>query len=184
MTSRTTVTKGFTLVELLIVIVVIGILAAITLVAYNGVQQKARDASRQSALNTIEKGLEMYYIANGSYPSSGNSPSTAMSSGVWLTTADTSWGVLAAALKPYITPLPSDPTSTPGQSVLTATGNVFDFAYYSNSTGYYCGAGDNQMYVLAFKLESGAQENTIHTACTSGNPFPTYTGTSEIGDIK
>ena len=41
-------TKGFTLVELLIVIVVIAILAAISIVAYNGVTQKARDDERQS----------------------------------------------------------------------------------------------------------------------------------------
>lgn len=38
--------SGFTIVELLIVIVVIGILAAITIVAYNGVQQRARDMTR------------------------------------------------------------------------------------------------------------------------------------------
>ena len=38
---------GFTIVELLIVIVVIGILAAITIVAFNGVQQRARDAQRR-----------------------------------------------------------------------------------------------------------------------------------------
>ena len=39
-------TKGFTLVELLIVIVVIAILAAISIVAYNGVTNKARDDER------------------------------------------------------------------------------------------------------------------------------------------
>ena len=42
-------TKGFTLVELLIVIVVIAILAAISIVAYNGVTNKARDDERAKA---------------------------------------------------------------------------------------------------------------------------------------
>lgn len=40
--------KGFTIVELLIIIIVIGILASITIVAYNGTQNRARDASRLS----------------------------------------------------------------------------------------------------------------------------------------
>ena len=39
---------GFTIVELLIVIVIIGILAAITIVAYNGIQQRAQAATVQS----------------------------------------------------------------------------------------------------------------------------------------
>jgi type IV pilus assembly protein PilA len=46
---------GFTIVELLIVIVVIGILAAITVVAYSGIQQRARDAKIASALQSVNK---------------------------------------------------------------------------------------------------------------------------------
>jgi general secretion pathway protein G len=42
--------SGFTIVELLIVIVVIGILAAITIVAYNGVQNRAKTAALTSDL--------------------------------------------------------------------------------------------------------------------------------------
>jgi prepilin-type N-terminal cleavage/methylation domain-containing protein len=60
--------SGFTLVELLIVIVVIAILAAITVVAYNGVQQRARTTSRISAVRSIQKALEMYRVTNGVYP--------------------------------------------------------------------------------------------------------------------
>lgn len=52
--------KGFTIVELLIVIVVIGILAAITIVAYNGLQGRARDAQRKSDLGTMAKLLNVY----------------------------------------------------------------------------------------------------------------------------
>lgn len=61
--------RGFTIVELLIVIVVIGILATITIVAYNGIQVRARDADRASDISTIKKKLEIYYASNGSYPS-------------------------------------------------------------------------------------------------------------------
>lgn len=52
-------TSGFTIVELLIVIVVIGILAAIVIVAYSGVQNRAYDTSVQSDLRSIAKKLEL-----------------------------------------------------------------------------------------------------------------------------
>lgn len=51
--------RGFTIVELLIVIVVIGILAAIVIVAFNGVQQRANTAAVTSDLSTFKKKLEM-----------------------------------------------------------------------------------------------------------------------------
>lgn len=60
--------KGFTIVELLIVIVVIGILAAITIVAYNGVQGRANDTAVQSDLKNFATRLSMYQVDNGSYP--------------------------------------------------------------------------------------------------------------------
>jgi type II secretion system protein G len=60
--------SGFTIVELLIVIVVIGILAAISLVAYANVQTKARDSRRASDLSLISKAIEMYRLDNGGYP--------------------------------------------------------------------------------------------------------------------
>lgn len=59
--------SGFTIVELLIVIVVIGILAAITIASFNGIQQKARDTQRKQHLADIAKALEIYYIRNGDY---------------------------------------------------------------------------------------------------------------------
>lgn len=60
---------GFTIVELLIVIVVIGILAAITIVSFNGVQQKARDTERKSDIGQFHKALELFYAENNYYPS-------------------------------------------------------------------------------------------------------------------
>jgi prepilin-type N-terminal cleavage/methylation domain-containing protein len=60
--------RGFTIVELLIVIVVIGILAAIVIVAYNGVQQKAHNAQIISGVQAYRKALLSYQAVNGSYP--------------------------------------------------------------------------------------------------------------------
>lgn len=67
-------TNGFTIVELLIVIVVIAILAAITIVAYNGIQNSAYDSTVQSDIGNAAKKIELYRISNGSdlYTSNGN----------------------------------------------------------------------------------------------------------------
>lgn len=62
--------RGFTIVELLIVIVVIAILAAITIVAYNGIQKRARDAERAQDISSIQKVLEVYYVDKGYFPPS------------------------------------------------------------------------------------------------------------------
>lgn len=59
---------GFTIVELLIVIVVIGILAAITIVAYNGVQERANNSKTTSTLNVWVKALTLYKVDNGHWP--------------------------------------------------------------------------------------------------------------------
>lgn len=61
-------TRGFTIVELLIVIVVISILAAISVVAYTGIQERARSSSMVSAVNQYAKAIEMYRTVHGVFP--------------------------------------------------------------------------------------------------------------------
>jgi len=71
MTNKETLKlKAFTIVELLVVIVVIGILAAITIVGYTGVSKKAVEASLKSDLSNATKRLEMYKVDYGYYPDS------------------------------------------------------------------------------------------------------------------
>jgi prepilin-type N-terminal cleavage/methylation domain-containing protein len=81
--------RGFTIVELLIVIVVIGILAAITIVAYNGVQVRAKDSRRAQDISNIKKALLLYNVNNGGVPNTstyaGNGP------GGWNLSSMPSW---------------------------------------------------------------------------------------------
>ena len=68
MMGKTNKQHGFTIVELLIVIVVIGILAAITIVAYNGIQNRSKDASVQTDLANLAKQFELFYADKGVFP--------------------------------------------------------------------------------------------------------------------
>ena len=64
--------RGFTIVELLIVIVVIGILAALVITTFSGIQQKARNTERQTDIKAMHGQLEAYYAQNGRYPTLAN----------------------------------------------------------------------------------------------------------------
>lgn len=60
--------KGFTIVELLIVVVVIAILASITVVAYSGIQQRTVNTSRIAAARNALTLIQMYKTENGTFP--------------------------------------------------------------------------------------------------------------------
>ena len=74
----TTKQKGFTIVELLIVIVVIAILAAISIVAFTGVQQRGRDANRTSDTSNIAKALTAHTSEEGAWPTNATEAITAL----------------------------------------------------------------------------------------------------------
>lgn len=60
--------KGFTLVEMLIVIAIIAILASVALVSVGGVRQSARDTKRVSDISKMQQNLEVFYSRTGMYP--------------------------------------------------------------------------------------------------------------------
>lgn len=68
MISLKRTSRGFTIVELLIVIVVIGILAALVIVTYSGIQKRARDTERKTDVKGIQGQLEAYWADSAKYP--------------------------------------------------------------------------------------------------------------------
>lgn len=69
MSARTKISKGFTLVEILIVVVILGILAAIVIPQFTSASETAKASSLNSQLQTIRSQLELYQVQhNGNYP--------------------------------------------------------------------------------------------------------------------
>jgi len=90
MTQKQTKPKGFTIVELLIVVVIIAILAAITIVAYNGIQNRANTSAAQSQAASIVKKFEALGAVKGSYYSTNGAGVTGANINTYATAAPAS----------------------------------------------------------------------------------------------
>ncbi|HEX8182757.1 MAG TPA: prepilin-type N-terminal cleavage/methylation domain-containing protein [Candidatus Saccharimonadales bacterium] len=147
--------QGFTIVELLIVIVVIGILAALVITTYNGIQQKGRNTERTTDLKAIQGQLEAFYATNGRYPTSANLGSTSATNVAFIQSEMK--GLDKEALrdpKATATPLDYSLASSP-------TANKYSYAPSGDAAGSTCDntptGGDCTKYVLTAKPEgSGA----------------------------
>ena len=120
--------QGFTIVELLIVIVVIGILAAITIVAYNGITARANTAKAQSAANMLAKKAEAYAAddSTSGYPTLRTNFTSA---------ATTTTYFVAASSFTALTTAPSATTASGGVTMYTCGASVGNkFAYWDAGT--------------------------------------------------
>ncbi len=128
--------QGFTIVELLIVIVVIGILAALVITTFTGIQQKARNTERTTDVKALHGQIEAYYAQNGYYPDLSN-----------VTTTDLK-GLDAGALV--------DPK---GGSLQAGAGDATHYGYSvtqaDGTTACTTAAKDCAKYVLTATLEGG-----------------------------
>lgn len=141
--------SGFTIVELLIVIVVIGILAAITIVAYNGVQDRALETRRLSDMTTITKALELYKIQNGEYP-----PVQSNSSGTWERSAVNPDNFLSALkTADILNNVPVDPINNAPDGSTGAENTFTSYTYFRYPAGYY-GCDTSLGYVYVLKIEA------------------------------
>ena len=106
--------KGFTLIEILIVVAIIGILASVVVVGLGPAQRKGRDSRRLSDLRSVQNALELYYGKIGHYPDQADV---------------TSWDTLVTKLTTAdigTKQIPNDP----------ATGKSYAYATDEDGTGY------------------------------------------------
>jgi prepilin-type N-terminal cleavage/methylation domain-containing protein len=97
-------TAGFTMVELMVVITIIGLLASVVLASLTDTRARARDAQRVQMVKELQKALELYRNANGgNYPCQTTMPACASGGGQVNTNGSASTTVFNAAISPYLT---------------------------------------------------------------------------------
>jgi general secretion pathway protein G len=120
------ISKGFTLMELLIVIAIIGILVTLSGMTYTKVQEQSRDARRKADLELIKSGIEIYKADCNAYPGSLTVNTALVGSG-------TPTG--CSASNTYINLVPADPKPTTRNYVYRTVGSGFEICASLEESG-------------------------------------------------
>lgn len=147
--------KGFTLVELLVVISVIGLLSSVVFSSLNNARMKARDARRLSDIRQIQLALDLFYDKYGYFPYSPNCgdmiPNTGWCNSVQ-STVNGQWikdNGNTAKFAEFLAINPKDPTQ--GDTVYFPSNGE---TYYYFAAGYYPSGGTpGQWYMIVWGLE-------------------------------
>ena len=125
--TLTKLQRGFTIIELLIVIAIIAILAGLVLNNFQGAQAKARDTQRVTRINAIHSKLEEFYNEANGYPASASS--TANFPGIDSKAInDPRGGVISNTIV-------ADKAALDGALTAPTTGSGNEFKYYTYPTG-------------------------------------------------
>lgn len=147
--------KGFTIVELLIVIVVIGILAALVVTTFSGIQKKGRDSERKTDIGAVHSQLEAYHATNGRYPTLANLQSTVPNTG-WV--AQNLKGLSADALSD-----PKNPTQAI-QNAVAANQYAYEVSPLGCDNDPITATADCATYTLTASLEEGTGATFVKTS--------------------
>lgn len=157
--------SGFTLVELLVVVLIIGILATISIASYSAMQARGRDSRRTTDVANLTKALELYYDDTGAFPVPGNAGSSLGNN--WYSTNGTNWQAFGTLLTTTnssglqaIDAMPIDPQNKGYVGEVPTTGKS-GYAYY---TGTECGA-PGQWYAIVYRLEAGTKTKGSDGPC-------------------
>ncbi|MBN2087655.1 prepilin-type N-terminal cleavage/methylation domain-containing protein [Candidatus Peregrinibacteria bacterium] len=153
--------KGFTLIELMIVIVILGVLMGTILPRLTGAQARARDTGRVADMNTISQALETYYDDYGYYVGGATGSGITVGDIVCLSPNDTGTGAnTITALEDYVDDFPFPPSAS--QETSSCIGGYVYIPLTSKGL-------DFNGYVLASDMETYQKANAIADADIEGD---------------